>query len=68
MFELLYDTIIIHMLVFARIGAIWFYNPIVGRTNVQTQVKLGFVLLLTMIVVPTLDTSDVVFETDFSMF
>lgn len=68
MFEIYYDAIIIYMLVFARIGAIWFYNPILGRTNVQNQFKLGFVLLLTMIVVPTLDTSNVVFETDFSMF
>lgn len=68
MFDLLYDAIIIHMLVFARMGGILFYNPLFGRSNIPNQWKLGFVLLLTMVLVPTLNTSHIVFETDFSMF
>lgn len=68
MLEYLYDAVIIHMLVFARIGGILFFNPLFGRSNVPSQWRTAFVLVLTMIVAPTLNTSDVVFETDFSMF
>lgn len=68
MLEFLYDAILVHMLVFARMGGILFYNPILGRSNIPAQWKTGFIFLLTLIVVPTLDTSYLVLETDFSMF
>ncbi len=68
MFDFLYDSIIIHMLVFARLGAILFYNPILGRNNVPSQWKIGFVLILSFIVTPTLNTTDIIFETDFAVF
>lgn len=68
MYEVLYESLIIYMLVFARIGAIMFFNPIFSRSNVPNQYKLIFVLWLSVVIVPTINISGIYFETDFSMF
>lgn len=68
MLDFLYESIIIHMLVFARFGSILFVNPIFGRSNVPSQWKLGFALMLSILVTPTIDTSNIVFESDFAYF
>lgn len=68
MLEFVYDYVLVFMLVFARLGATIFFNPILGRTNVSSQFKMAFVVILSLIVVPTLDTSYLIFESDFSMY
>lgn len=68
MFDYIYDSIIIHMLVFARLAAILFFNPILGRNNAPSQWKVGYALVIACVVVPTLNTSNIVFESDFAIF
>lgn len=49
----------IYLLVFARMGGMIFLNPLFGRKNVPSQVRIGLVLCLTILIAPTLSTTKI---------
>ncbi|HHU05255.1 MAG TPA: flagellar biosynthetic protein FliR [Clostridiales bacterium] len=55
--QLLVDNLNAYILVFCRIGGIWFLNPLLSRKNVPTQFRIALVLGITVLLTPTLDSS-----------
>lgn len=49
----------IYLLVFARMSGLVFFNPLLSRKNIPSQVRAGLVLMLTMIIAPLLVSVDV---------
>lgn len=56
MWEAIFDSYILFLFVFARMTGMLLFNPILGRRNVPAVVKVGLALLLSLIIVPNLDT------------
>ena len=54
-----FDGFYIYVLVFARLAGLVFFNPLLSRRNVPTQIRAGLVLLLTILVSPSVDASAV---------
>lgn len=52
-----FDGFYIYILVFARIAGMLFFNPLLSRRNVPTQIRASLVLLLTVLVSPAVDPS-----------
>ncbi|MBP1577575.1 MAG: flagellar biosynthetic protein FliR, partial [Oscillospiraceae bacterium] len=52
-----FDGFYIYVLVFARLAGLVFFNPLLSRRNVPTQIRAGLVLLLTILVSPSVDAS-----------
>lgn len=44
----------IYLLVFARMSGFIFFNPLLGRRSIPSQVRAGLVLLLTLLIAPAL--------------
>ncbi len=49
----------IYLLVFARMSGFIFFNPLLGRRNIPSQVRAGLVLLLTLLIAPVLQAPEV---------
>lgn len=49
----------VYILVFARLAAAFFTNPIFSRRNVPSIVKMGLIATLTLVVVPLISTQEV---------
>ncbi|MFV0498324.1 MAG: flagellar biosynthetic protein FliR [Candidatus Fimivivens sp.] len=52
----------IYLLVFARMSGFIFFNPLLGRKNIPSQVRAGLVLLLTLLIAPVLQTPDLSYD------
>ena len=52
--QLLVQGLGAYILVFCRMGAMLFFNPLLARKNVVSAVKIGLALGLTLILTPTL--------------
>jgi len=57
--QLLVDNIYAYILVFCRVGGIWFLNPLLSRKNIPTQFRIALVLGITVLMTPALDSSAV---------
>lgn len=53
------DNSITYMLVFARMGGMFFFNPIFSRRNVNSRVRMAIVLCMTLILAPVVDPPQV---------
>ena len=49
----------IFALVFTRVGGMVFFNPFLDRKNIPTQFKIGFVLALSLLIIPGVSTEAV---------
>lgn len=67
MFSYNIDDILVYILVFVRMGAMFFINPILSRKNIPARFRIALVLGLTLIVAPTLDTGLLLIENDFAL-
>lgn len=67
MFSLNMNDIVAYLLVFMRMGGMFFLNPIISRRNVPARFRIALVLGLTIILVPTLNTSELNINTDFAL-
>lgn len=47
----------VYLLVFARMAGFIFFNPLLGRRNIPSQVRAGLVLLFTLLIAPALQGS-----------
>lgn len=50
----------VFLLVFVRMSGMILFNPIFSRRNVPMQVKMGFVLCLTVLIAPTINTVHII--------
>ncbi len=66
MLTVAYDNLIAMLLVFVRMGGMLFTNPIFGRRQVPTQLRIALVLILSIIIYPNIDSSAVVGIMDFA--
>lgn len=62
------EAINLFALVFLRIGGMIFFNPLLNRKNLPTQFRIGLVLALTVIIVPTTTISSVEGLSGFMLF
>lgn len=49
----------VYLLVFARMSGFIFFNPLLGRRNIPSQVRAGLVLLLTLLIAPVLQAPEI---------
>ncbi|HWP51402.1 MAG TPA: flagellar biosynthetic protein FliR, partial [Clostridia bacterium] len=66
-----FEGLNIYLLVFARMSGFIFFNPLLGRKNIPSQVRAGLVLILTMIITPVLQAPEIAYNSIdmlFSMF
>ena len=49
----------IYLLVFARMSGFIFFNPLLGRRSIPSQVRAGLVLLLTLLIAPALQGPEI---------
>ncbi|MCI8441178.1 MAG: flagellar biosynthetic protein FliR [Provencibacterium sp.] len=47
-----YDSLSVVLLVFVRLAGMVLFNPLLSRRNVPSQVRIGFVLVLTLLIYP----------------
>lgn len=52
----------VYLLVFARMSGFIFFNPLLGRKNIPSQVRAGLVLILTMLIAPALQTPEISYD------
>lgn len=52
----------VYLLVFARMSGFIFFNPLLGRKNIPSQIRVGLVLLLTMLIAPVLQAPDLAYD------
>ena len=57
--QVLFESLGAYILVFCRMGSMLFFNPLLARKNVLSSVKIALALGLTLIITPTLDTSQI---------
>jgi len=62
------DAINLFALVFCRIGGMIFFNPLLSRKNVPTQFRIGLVLAMTILLVPTQSISVIEGLDGFALF
>lgn len=55
--QILVENLGAYILVFCRMGSMLFFNPLLARKNVLSSVKIALALGLTLVITPTLDTS-----------
>ena len=48
----IYDSVDVILLVFVRMGGMIFFNPLLSRRNVPSQVRIGLALLMTLLIFP----------------
>lgn len=65
---LVIDDIGIYLLVFIRIAAMFAFDPILSRRNVTSQIRLGFSILLTILIAPTVNFEGYVLNLDLELF
>ncbi len=53
MWEAIFNDYFIYLLVFVRMSGMILFNPLFARRNTPTQIKMGLVLALTLIIAPT---------------
>ena len=51
-----------YLLVFARMSGFIFFNPLLGRKNIPSQVRAGLVLLLTLLITPVLQAPEIAYD------
>lgn len=61
------DGIGIYILVFVRIATMFAFDPILSRRNVTRQLRIGFSILLTLLIAPTVNFNDYVFNLDLQL-
>lgn len=59
MFTIAYDNLLFMLLVFVRMGAMFFTNPVFARRQIPVSIRISFVFILSLLIYPTLDTSAV---------
>lgn len=59
-----FESIELWMLVFVRIAGMVLLNPLLSRRNVPSQVRMGLVVCLTLLIAPTLPPPTVPMDTD----
>lgn len=47
-----FDSLFVYLLVFCRMGGMIFFNPLLNRRNIPPQIKMGFILGLTILLAP----------------
>ena len=52
--DFILESIPIYILVFARMGGMIFFNPLLARKNIPSQFRVALVLGITILVTPTL--------------
>lgn len=67
MVEYQLPNVVLYILVFVRMGAMLFFNPILSRRNIPARFRIALVLGLTLIIAPTLDTAALNVTTDFDL-
>ncbi|OGF99883.1 MAG: flagellar biosynthetic protein FliR [Candidatus Glassbacteria bacterium RIFCSPLOWO2_12_FULL_58_11] len=66
--EIALGQIEIYSIIFLRVSGIIFTMPFFGSENVPRMVRIGLSLVLTMVIVPTLDVSGVVLPDNLPMY
>lgn len=61
------EGLVVYMLVFARIGGMILFNPLLSRKNIPTQVKLALILGITILLAPGLESTLPANLTDFAL-
>ena len=59
LFNLNYDDFEKLILVFARVGAILLFAPILGSSNAPGKLRIGFSLVLSFLIAPIVDPSEI---------
>lgn len=62
--NILFENLTGFMLIFARMAAMILFNPVLSRKNAPNMVRMGLVLSLTIILLPTISTDHLVGMTD----
>lgn len=62
------EAINLFALVFCRIGGMIFFNPLLNRRNLPNQFKIGLVLALTILLVPSMPLAAIEGLSGFSLF
>ena len=57
--QVLFESLGAYILVFCRMGSMLFFNPLLARKNVVSSIKIALALGLTLIITPTLNTSQI---------
>lgn len=57
--DIVFDNLTAMILVFVRMGGMIFLNPIFARKNIPTQLKIGLVLAMTLLITPTLSVGHI---------
>lgn len=58
---------VLYILVFVRMGAMLFFNPILSRKNIQARFRIALVLGLTLLIAPNLNTDALKVNTDIEL-
>jgi flagellar biosynthetic protein FliR len=61
-----YSQIFLFLLVFTRMTGALLFNPLLGRRSVPAIAKIGLALLITLVVVPTINSPSISFPTTIS--
>jgi flagellar biosynthetic protein FliR len=62
--NVLFEELTALLLVFARMSGMILFNPLLARRNVPTQLRMVFILSLSILIAPTLDTSRILSFSD----
>lgn len=62
-----FESLLVYILVFARMGGMIFFCPFLARRNVPSQIRVALVLGMTLILAPTMNPAEILQFSDIEM-
>ncbi|MEM1485271.1 flagellar biosynthetic protein FliR [Oscillospiraceae bacterium PP1C4] len=65
--EIVLENMTAFLLVFVRMAGMILFNPVFSRKNVPSQIRMGFILCLTILITPTIEASQLAAFSEFDV-